>query len=49
MDNNELNSELRKFWTPKKCGKHEELSKQHEILLSKFLKAIPKDLFEQIA
>lgn len=49
MDNNELNTELRKFWTPKKCGKHDELAKQHDILLTKFLKASPKDLFEQIA
>lgn len=48
MNNNELREELKKYWTPKRYGKHEELPNQHGMLLLKNLKVDPKDLFEQI-
>ena len=48
MDSNNLNKCLNDYWTDKKSGKHNELAKQHGMLLLKNLKAEPEDLFEQI-
>ena len=49
MNNENLNSYLNKFWTPQKCGKVNDLAEIHADLLSKYLRAEPKDLFEQLA
>lgn len=48
MDSNNLNKCLNDYWTDKKSGKHNELAKQHGMLLLKNLKAEPEDLFEQV-
>lgn len=48
MDLNSLNDLLPKFWTSKKCGKHEGLANQHGMLLMKNLLVKPEDLFEQL-
>lgn len=48
MDSKTLNKCLINYWTDKKSGKHEELIKQHGMLLLKNLKVEADDLFEQI-
>ena len=48
MDFSSLNTLLPKFWTEKKCGKHDGLAVQHGMLLMKNLLVKPEDLFEQI-
>lgn len=48
MDSNNLNKCLNDYWTDKKSGKHNELAKQHGMLLLKNLKVEPEDLFEQV-
>lgn len=48
MDSNNLNKCLNDYWTDKKSGKHNELAKQHGMLLLKNLKVGPEDLFEQV-
>lgn len=48
MDLNSLNTLLPKFWTSKKCGKHEGLAVQHGMLLLKNLMVSPELLFEQL-
>lgn len=48
MDFSSLNTLLPKFWTEKKCGKHDGLANQHGMLLTKNLLVKPEDLFEQL-
>lgn len=48
MDFNSLNTLLKNFWTPQKCGKHQDLANQHGMLLLKHLKTSPEALFEQL-
>lgn len=48
MDFSSLNTLLPKFWTEKKCGKHDGLAAQHGMLLMKNLLVKPEDLFEQL-
>ena len=43
-----LKSEVNKYWTDKKSGKHEGLAAKHEAILSKDLIVSPADFFEQV-
>lgn len=48
MDKEQLKSEIVKYWTEKRRGNYVELAEQHDLLLTKYLKVNPADLFEQI-
>lgn len=41
-------TEVAKYWTPMKAGKHPDLGKKHEAILAKDLKVSGKDFFEQV-